>query len=74
MPSAKQIAAPPVDPGSIPDPNAASWDEKLKLTESNLKNWLLGEFNKQRGALEEVKKRMREEGISEETDSALYTL
>jgi len=66
MPSKQQIAAPPVDPGSIPDPNAAPWDEKLKLTESNLKQWLLGEFNKQRGALEEVKKRMREEGISDQ--------
>ena len=39
---------------------------KLELTEPNLRHWLLGPFEKQKQHLNEVKKRMLEEGVSPE--------
>jgi hypothetical protein len=63
MPSHKQ--QPPIDPGSIPE-KTETWDDKFELTESNLRSWLLGPFERQRAILNEVKQRMRDEGISEE--------
>ncbi len=64
--SSKQVVTqPPTDPGSIPD-KTESWDDKFELTESNLRNWLLGPFERQRQILEEAKQRMRYEGVSED--------
>src|SRR5215207_3140097 len=40
-------------------------EDRFKLTESNLRNWLFGSYEKARRPLIEARKRMRDEGISE---------
>ncbi len=68
MPShhSKQVVTqPPADPGSIPD-KTESWDDRFELNESNLRNWLLGPFERQRQILNEAKQRMRNEGVSDD--------
>jgi hypothetical protein len=43
-----------------------TWNDKLKLTESNLRHWLLGGWEKQRQILKEIGKRVEDEGVSKE--------
>jgi hypothetical protein len=64
MSSKHQTATTPaVD--SIPDKDKTeSLDSKFELTESNLRSWLLGPFDRQRAVLKEAAKRMEDEGIS----------
>jgi hypothetical protein len=66
-------AEPPVDPGSIPDKTAESWDDKFTLTESRLKEWLFDPYERQRRPIYEAQKRLREQGVSEDIiGSVLY--
>jgi hypothetical protein len=66
MPSHKQQPSVTATADSIPDKTEQTWDEKLELTESNLRHWLLGPVERQRQILNEVKQRMRNEGVSDE--------
>jgi hypothetical protein len=58
----KQQAAATAD--SIPE-KTDSWDERLKLTEWNLKHWWLSPFEKAKAVIEDAKQKMIQDGVSE---------
>jgi hypothetical protein len=60
----KQSTTASADPGSIPE-KIETWDERFELTESNLRSWLFGSYERQRQPIYEAKRRMREQGISD---------
>jgi hypothetical protein len=68
--SNKQTAASAAD--SIPG-KTETWDDKLEPTESTLRSWLFGPYEKQCRPIFEAKQRMKEQGVSDQTiASALY--